>query len=312
MHRRTPLLPTLLLLGCIVACGKGGSGKSDSTQASRRSDTSAIGTVAPATDRAAEASFTGSWGWGNEHEGFDLTLRQEGTKLTGHHVSTVMDGDRTDAVTEDDPPSITGSVAGNVATVEFRSGYSDIKGKARITLRGDSLDWEILSVEEGEQYLPAKATLHRVSGVAPNRSDAAESPMRKRLVGVWQDAPGMAAGWSNAYQFFDDGRFTFNTSQMNMKERERSRSGTWKLDGGKLLLETTERMVIEGGAPANDGSEFSDEIVGGKEVTKKIAPAKAESLELTPMADDPETKRARVRIGQTEYWKFEDDPASYP
>ena len=134
------------------------------------------------------------------------------------------------------------------------------------------------------------------------------------LVGVWQDAPAMGSGWSNAYQFFSNGTFVFHGSQFDGEKREVSRAGTWRVRENKLYLSVTRRTVIEGGrrkkALGSAGTEY--EIVGGIRRVKKVAPPQRSVLPLSAIGKDPANKRLVVRFGKARYWKFGDDPRRYP
>jgi len=63
------------------------------------------------------------------------------------------------------------------------------------------------------------------------------------LVGVWQDSPSMASGWSDRYHFFKDGTFSFVTSQMKCDKILEQIDGTWKIEKGKLIL--TKNLILE-------------------------------------------------------------------
>src|SRR5688572_12504300 len=78
-------------------------------------------------------------------------------------------------------------------------------------------------------------------------SQAPEVNARSALRGVWQDSPKMASGWSDTFQFFEDGHFVFNHNQMNCEKRELSYSGRWGISQGDLTLQVESRRILEGG-----------------------------------------------------------------
>lgn len=109
------------------------------------------------------SSFQGSWSGTGETMFFDLDLVQDGSGVTGHHCGTTRDATRTDcAMDAEDEWSIVGTIVDNVATVRFVSAYSGASGAAVLTLRGDSLAWEITEFPDDAFYVPSQATLHRV------------------------------------------------------------------------------------------------------------------------------------------------------
>ncbi|HEY3252005.1 MAG TPA: hypothetical protein VGK25_12910 [Ignavibacteria bacterium] len=67
------------------------------------------------------------------------------------------------------------------------------------------------------------------------------------LIGVWQDNEVVAAGWSNTFLFFKDGKFKFFYNQMDMRKREIAFSGTWHVEEDVLNLDVKERSLLEGG-----------------------------------------------------------------
>ena len=107
-------------------------------------------------------SFSGHWHWEHAKEELDLYLRQTKDKIDGRHSAIGQNGLKADEVSDDQPPSITGTVSGDTAVVAFRSGFPDSngRGKARLVLKGDTLHWKIVE-SSGEYYLPLRATLTR-------------------------------------------------------------------------------------------------------------------------------------------------------
>ena len=120
-------------------------------------------TIADAADQ-----FSGSWTWSSGDESFELTLKQNGSSITGYHSAVGQNGMKVDEVEESDVPSIAGQVKDAVATVKFRSGYPDSTGGgiATLMLHGQALDWQIVK-SEGEHYLPKKVRLRRTDQKKP-------------------------------------------------------------------------------------------------------------------------------------------------
>lgn len=141
-----------------------------------------------------------------------------------------------------------------------------------------------------------------------------EEPLARQLVGVWQAAPMMGAGWAETYQFFHDGKFTFNIAQADCEARERARTGTWQHAKGKLMLRATHRTVIEGGSlePSLGSCSTAQEIVGGTPRTESLARVKEESLPLAAVEHDAGNNRPTIRLGDKQFWKYDDDPRRYP
>jgi hypothetical protein len=155
-------------------------------------------------------------------------------------------------------------------------------------------------------------------------SNPSDTQLKHELTGIWQDVEFNASGWSNTWQFFDDGRFIFNYSQMDCAKRERSYSGHWKAVGPVLQLSIERRKVLVGGrfeeALGSCGSDL--ELVDAEErIVNEPAPMKrilslGQIETVISVYDDGTFKTApqqklRTVIDGKRYWKFEDDPTKY-
>jgi len=145
-----------------------------------------------------------------------------------------------------------------------------------------------------------------------------------KLIGVWQDAEYLAAGWGNTYQFFQDGHFIFNLNTMDCAKREVWRSGLWRIEGNTLKLSATKKRIVVGGhfeeATGSCGTDL--DLVDGKEQDVMIEPPQEQTFEMSrielvsvknPLDDNkfPPQQMLRITIGDKNYWKFEDDPNKY-
>jgi len=124
------------------------------------------------------ADFRGNWDM--EETGglaFGLELQQEGNTVFGHHCGMLSDASRIDcSLAGEDDPTITGSIAGNVAKVRFTSAYSGQIGMAKLTRQDESLLWEITAYPNGVYYLPDQAVLTKTGD-----SSIQSSPSDERL-----------------------------------------------------------------------------------------------------------------------------------
>lgn len=140
----------------------------------------------------------------------------------------------------------------------------------------------------------------------------AEHP--SQLVGIWQAAKTKGAGWSDAYQFFADGTFKFNANQMDCAKREVSRAGTWRVSKETLVLQTTQKTIINGGqlVPSTGSCASEQELIDGTQAVEKVSHTEDTMLPLNQIHKDDENERLAVRIGDKQFWKFDDDPRRYP
>ena len=111
-----------------------------------------------ATDNS---KFTGRWGTKDKKDGdFTIDLVQTDNQIQGYHSAVALHGNRIDAVLpEEGKPSIAGTVIDNIASVQFRSGYSSATGDATITHQNNKLVWTINSSTPGH-YFPGSAVLY--------------------------------------------------------------------------------------------------------------------------------------------------------
>lgn len=105
-------------------------------------------------------NFQGNWVWKQGAEEFELTLKQDDTKLTGYHFAIGQNGNKVDEADSTGEPSIIGTIKGNTARIEFTSAFPDGDGKGMATLvfRRRHLYWKITS-SSGEHYLPLSAIM---------------------------------------------------------------------------------------------------------------------------------------------------------
>jgi hypothetical protein len=140
-----------------------------------------------------------------------------------------------------------------------------------------------------------------------------KTPDITELVGIWQDSPQVAAGWSETYQFFDNGKYIFRYSQMNCTKRLLSYSGTWELKGkNELVLTMTSQTVLEGGTEMPSSGSCDFEIQGGEVKTIKMGDSQSVELSLSTTERDKMNGDLRKRgFGDRSFWKHEDDPTKY-
>ena len=92
-----------------------------------------------------------------ERNSFALHLVVQGKKICGLHASVAQMGNRVDELNGVEP-SIEGTVRTDGARVKFQSSFGGT-GIATLKSSGKGLTWEILSQDEGTNWLPPKATL---------------------------------------------------------------------------------------------------------------------------------------------------------
>jgi len=104
------------------------------------------------------ADFSLDGNWKDADGNFTLDLYQDWKNIYGHHSVVAQNGAKIDAL----DVSIDGSLQGKVATVQFKSSFTDGVGTAQITYMDvNTITWKIIIPPDGEFYLPIEATLTR-------------------------------------------------------------------------------------------------------------------------------------------------------
>jgi hypothetical protein len=105
-----------------------------------------------------KADFSLDGHWEDASTGFSLDLYQDWKNIYGHHTIVAQGGNKIDTL----DVSINGSLQGKVATVQFKSSFTNDTGTAQITyIDVNTIQWKIIDPPDGEYYLPAEATLTR-------------------------------------------------------------------------------------------------------------------------------------------------------
>lgn len=143
-------------------------------------------------------------------------------------------------------------------------------------------------------------------------AQAPDTKSKQKLVGVWQDSKGVGSGLSDNYQFFADGRFTFNYNEMDGTKRVLSYSGYWNAHKGRLHLHTNRvKLHIGGRWVKSSGSIATEyEIEGGRVIDKRITPVEKIALGISPFVMEEEIYTT-ITIDGVKFWKLSNDPLTY-
>jgi hypothetical protein len=142
-------------------------------------------------------------------------------------------------------------------------------------------------------------------------------PNAKYLIGIWQNSPEMAAGWSDNYQFFDNGIFQFNYNQMDCQKRIVYLKGDWTLDKDIVVLSVKEELIIEGGKYVESiGSCGSDSTLeGGKKKIKKLINPQIKKIKIMvskkQYSSEMATDLEHIKLGSTDFYKLKNNPNDY-
>ncbi len=186
------------------------------------------------------------------------------------------------------------------------------------SLRGhfERFDWYEADTEDVEHLLDEtdlwnlqlvelyRSMLDSVAPGVPGESD---------LAGLWHAGSAPVANYSGRYALMPEGGFVYLRSGYDGADRLLRLSGSWRLDGGHLVLEADSVVYLRGGTVVETyGSYLSEYVIqGGEEIHLELSPAFTLRL---PLSDyDPRWSEDRgwaecvvpyVRIGGTGYWNL--------
>ncbi|CAM8510946.1 MULTISPECIES: hypothetical protein [Enterobacter] len=119
-----------------------------------------------ATNSQSELAFDGEWTgeFGNDST-LTLRLAESGNRITGSYCYISQKGNRIDCP-EDDERNLTGTIAGNRASVEFNSSFGGPGGRAVLEIKGSEMEWRLATPpQNGNYYAPQRYTLRKAASV---------------------------------------------------------------------------------------------------------------------------------------------------
>lgn len=139
-------------------------------------------------------------------------------------------------------------------------------------------------------------------------SSACFAQSAKELIGSWQAAPHVAAGYDDTFTFNDDGTFYYFNNQMNCAKREVGYGGTWELKGKTIHLTITYYDIEKGGwLEPSDGSCGSDSMLVGSTIVKILVfPFEQEELKIAnyQIETQDNADRYTMEINNRKHWYF--------
>lgn len=131
------------------------------------------------------------------------------------------------------------------------------------------------------------------------------------LIGIWQDMPMMGSGWSNHYNFYLDGRFSYYISQMKCDKRTIRQTGGWILEGNKLVLTTTREQVMTGGKMVKSTGSCGTPLTleDGQLTERELPKPVVETFVITQKQPSEDSFHESIELGKTQFWKFDTDPS---
>lgn len=133
---------------------------------------------------------------------------------------------------------------------------------------------------------------------------------KDNLIGIWQDIPNMASGWSDHYNFYPSGKYTLYFSEMNCTKRILTESGFWQFDNStsNLTLIVKQRTKIEGGIL--DQTSVC-EWQGGEKIIETVTNSETREYKLSVPTDSIKYGQEIINPNDTPWYKmvvFNDRP----
>lgn len=145
-----------------------------------------------------------------------------------------------------------------------------------------------------------------------NEIDNNTNHSERSLVGVWQGVPVVGSGWSDNYQFFNDGSFNFNHNQMMCDDSVFTESGFYRLESDSLILEFQNITYLAGASlePSSGSCASEYELIGGTvKTSEKHRLVKYELKFVSPLLDFNYLER--VILDGSELFRMMHDPNDY-
>jgi len=130
------------------------------------------------------------------------------------------------------------------------------------------------------------------------------------LVGIWQDSAVMGSGWSDHYNFYADGRFSYYVSQMKCDKRLIKQTGGWILDNNKLTLTTTREKVMTGGKMVKSTGSCGTPLTleDGQIEERGLPKPVVQTYEIAQREPSEDHFHESINTGKIQLWRFDSDP----
>ncbi len=145
------------------------------------------------------------------------------------------------------------------------------------------------------------------------KSDNTENNMRNELIGIWHASPSLGAGWNNVFVLNEDNSFKLYYSQFDEEKRTIDMSGKWNISEGRLILNVSQKTIVEGGelADASPSATSKYQIVNGTVKVEKLEPAVIMEYSLGQLVEaDDSPYEHKMLIDGEYYYKISDEPSS--
>ncbi|WP_447860386.1 hypothetical protein [Enterobacter vonholyi] len=119
-----------------------------------------------ATNSQSRPAFDVGWAGGaGDDSTLTLRLAESGNRITGSYCYISRRGNRIDCP-ENDERNLSGTIAGNRASVAFNSSFGGAGGRAVLEIKGSEMEWRLVTPpQKGNDYAPQRYTLRKAASV---------------------------------------------------------------------------------------------------------------------------------------------------
>ena len=185
----------------------------------------------------------------------------------------------------------------------FKPRHASVKDRLTETDRQnlEKITWREFSLQLREKLVSGKV------------NEEGLSTSEKKLIGIWNDSPVLAAGWGNSWQFFPNGKVLFRYNTMDCDERNILKLGTWELEGTTLTVKFNTLGYLRGGELVEaTGSCASDqELIHALPTLQKMEETETLTFTRVKPVFDSQFERDLVKLEGKRYWKLNVDPWDY-
>jgi len=165
---------------------------------------------------------------------------------------------------------------------------------------------------EDIQYYECKLKFNKIINYQSSQYNSFKLTLKeKKLIGIWQNFPFMAAGWSNTYTIYPNNKFVLRTNQMDCTRRLILKIGNWKLVNNELQVRYTNKQEIIGGEIINEPP-CGKKIFNGNILLNDINPYEILNYKIEFLGNDTNNNnKPHIKLNNEDYWLMKKDPDEY-
>ena len=167
---------------------------------------------------------------------------------------------------------------------------------------------EDVEERKNEEAVQTNVEVNDVNGIQPINNE--------NIIGIWQDSPVAASGWSSVYLFFENSEYEYNYSQMNKEPiRLLGIRGRYELQDNIIKLYPEKNKMLVGGI-VEESLGLGKRIVDGKieyinDDSLEIKEVDVKGIYISEFGRQIKIVRKTINIEDIEYYLLDDNPKEY-